>query len=387
MQYLIPHPSPNPSQFDNFFTCVHMVYVRVRRGGGGGGGGDGEEGWRSLNGHLSIRYTREDDPEAELMVSTLVLTMGLLAAVPSLTEVRLRPCESAEMHNAPKSVKKRLGEGANMAFYKAGLADADRVAILNPGGQAGLSGDGAGTPPPLACPRIAVAGMPDRVLSASSPQSGRSNSPGPAVLHRSVHGDSIVDRSIELLNQPAVRGGGPRLAYKLSLVMANDRARESLAAAEGAPEVVRTRDPCLLVVQVGEGIRHATRLPFPAAKTSAMKIQISRRRGFVHLTVPLLRGALQEPFSLTAYGTDDSGGPRILPSTVFWPPCAPLSSLPRLDLKAEWAHDKVNQWPNLVSLRSAPQLECLRRQSSSCYFLVAAFCCVDKIWVTFRSRF
>ena len=340
--YFSHRTSPPPAQFDNFFTCVHMVYVRVRRGGVGS---LGEEGWRSLNGHLSVRDTREDDPEAELMVSSLVPSVGLKLAVPSLTEVRLRPCEGIEMMNATKSVKKRLG-GASMAFYKANLVDADRVAVLTPGSKAGLFERGVGSPPPLFCPLVGVTGMPDRDVSPSSTQPGRSLSPEPAVLHRSAHGDSIIDRSIELINQ-AARGSNPRLAYKLTLVMANDHARGRFAAAEGAPEVVRTRDPCLVLVQLEEGLCHATRLPFPAAKRSAMKIKMSRRQGYVNLTIPLLRGALQDPFTLTAYDAEGSGGPRILPSTVFWPPCAPLSSLPRLDFKAEWAHSKVTYFvPN-----------------------------------------
>lgn len=294
-------------------------------------------GWRSLNSHLSVRDAREDDPQAELMVSALVPTFTFLMT-DSQTELQLRPRESLELFSASKDVTKRLG-GEVKVFYRANFSNADRTAVLTPGGKAGASSHGVGLPPPLAIPRKSIKGTPDQGSSASSPQLERSSGPEPAALRRSAHGDSIIDRSVELLNQ-AGSGRDLRLAYRVTLVMANDHARELLATAEGAPEVMKTRDPCAVRVKLGEGLSHTTYLPFPAAKKSAMKIKISKRQGYVHLTIPLLRGVLRVPFSLTAYAIEGARQ-RVLPSTVFWPPCAPLASLPRLDLKAEWAHTKV----------------------------------------------
>eukprot|EP00752_Nemacystus_decipiens_P005603 g5071.t1 len=337
-----------PVPFDNHFTSVHQAYVRVHRGSRSGDNNLSEVGWRSLSCHLSVRDAREDDSQAELMVSAVVPTATFSMTNPQ-TEVQLRPRESAEVMNASKDVIRRLGGSLTKVFYKAKLSDADRVAVLPSGGNEAGSGrapsHGAGPlPPPLACPSKGVTDTPDRGSPATPPQQTRKSGTGQAVLHRSTHGDSAIDRSVELLNQAAT-GSDARLAYRLTLVMANDHARELMASAEGAPEVAKTRDPCTVRVKLGGGLSVTTRLPFPTSKPSAMRIKMSRRQGYVHLTIPLLRGQLQAAFSLTTYTPDVEGGaPRrslTLPSTVFWPPCAPLSSLPRLDLKAEWAHNKV----------------------------------------------
>ncbi|CAM9120897.1 unnamed protein product [Ectocarpus sp. 6 AP-2014] len=324
--------------FDNHFTCAHMAYVRVHRGGGLGGEGGGGDGWRSLNKHLSVRDAREDDPEAELMVSALLPTIALVLAVPSVTELQLRPRESIEVINAPKDIKKRLG-GDHKVFYKAGISDADRVAVLTPG-EAGKSVMAAESPPPLACPQIGVACIPDQATSAYSAQLVRKSTSEAAALHRALHGDSAIDQSVELINQ-AGRGSDVLLAYKVTLVMANDHARARLAAAEGAPAVELSRDPCSIRVKLEEGLRHTARLPFPVAKRSAMKIKFSKSKGYLCVTAPLLKGPLQAPFSLTVYSNTEGAGHKAIPSTAFWPPCAPLSSLPRLDFKAEWIHRKV----------------------------------------------
>lgn len=55
--------------FENFFVSVHTVFVRVRRGSKYRGQEDIDV-WRSLNSHLMVRDTWEQDPEAELMVRT-----------------------------------------------------------------------------------------------------------------------------------------------------------------------------------------------------------------------------------------------------------------------------------------------------------------------------
>lgn len=343
--YMSVTGATNHQDFDNHFANVHVAYVRVHRGGGIAGDGVGCR-WRSLNDHISVCDTREDDPEAELMVSTIVPAVAFMLAVPSVTELQLRPRESFEIFKAPMSVQKRLG-GMLKTFYRAGLTNADQVAILTPGKFSEFA-QGVGVPPPLHCPKKGVTGIPDQGISASSASRAPSSSPESVVFHRSVESGSIIERSVELINQ-AGSGRGVRLAYRVTLNMANDHARGLLAATEGAPEVVKTRDPCCVHVKLAEGLTHTTRLPFPAVKRSAMKIQMSRRQGYVHLTIPLLKGVFHAPFSLTAYGETEGVGHRTLPSTVFWPPCAPLSSLPRLDLKAEWAHDKVSLLFNTIT--------------------------------------
>lgn len=348
-------------QFDNHFNSVHQAYVRVHRGSRTTGEDSnlGEGGWRSMGTHLSVRDAREDDPQAELMVSALVPAAALAVTDPRWTEVQLRARESAELFNAPKDVLKKLGGKLTKVFYKAPLSDTDRVAVLTPGGEgAGAGGapslDPGRLPPRLASPSKAVSDMPERGPSATPPQPNRSSGLEQAILHRSVQGDSAIDRSVELLNQ-AERGRDAWLAYRVTLVMANDHARELMASADGPPVVALTRDPCAVCVKLWGGLSVTTRLPFPTAKRSAMKIKMSRRQGYVHLTVPLLRGALQAPFSFATYAVEGGGPPRTLtlPSTVFWPPCVPLTSLPRLDLKSEWAHDKVGEEAlGLVLLKS-----------------------------------
>lgn len=333
--------------FDNHFSSVHIAFVRVHRGGRAtlpeeeGGAGDG---WRSLNDHLIVRDAWEDDPQAELMVSAVIPTLAVMLAVPPLTQLQLRPRESMEVIQAPQSVKDRLGP--DRVIYRAGITNADRVAIVVPG-DATASGEGGGgdaSVPPLACPAVGVTGIRDQESGGSSAKHGRLSSSGSALLHRFVHGDFVVDRSLELVKQ-AGAGSSIRPMFKVTLLMANDRARDCLAtAAGGVPTVESTRDPCSLRLKIGKGLSHTFRLPFPAASRSSINIRLSKRQGFVELNVPLLHGTLPVPFSLATYGGETRNQvavKRILPTTMFWPPCAPLSSLPRLDLKAEWAHNKV----------------------------------------------
>ncbi|CAM9617444.1 unnamed protein product [Hapterophycus canaliculatus] len=331
--------------FDNYFTSVHMAFVRVHRGDGaclGEDGGVKTEEWRSLNEHLMVRDTWEDDPEAELMVSALVPTFALMLAAPPLTLLQLRPRESIEVANAPKSVLKRLG--TPRVIFSARITNTDRVAILTPrNATTSVQGGAGSTAPPLVCPAAGVTGIPGQDLANSPAEQRRVSSSESAGLRRFIRGDSVVDQSIELSNY--ADNSVTQLTFKVILVMANDHARGLLAAAAGgAPAVENTRDPCSLRMKLGGGLTHTFRLPFPAAKRSAMKMRISKRQGFVELAVPLLHGTLEDPFSMTTYGCeikDQGAGKRTLPSTIFWPPCSPLSSLPRLDLKAEWAHPKV----------------------------------------------
>lgn len=334
--------------FDNHFSSAHMAFVRVHRGGHTSLGieEDGGDGWRSLNSHLMVRDTWEDDPQAELMVSAVVPTLAVMLAVPALTQLQLRPRESMEVIKAPERVQARLGR--DRVIYGAGITNADRVAILVPGNAAaawrgGDRGDDASTTP-FACPAVGVTGIPDHSLADRSAEQGRLSSGGSAVLHRFVRGDSVIDQSLELVNH-AGPGSKVGFMFKVTLLMANDHARDCLAAAAGETLTVEhTRDPCSLRMEIGEELTHTFRLPFPAAKRSTINVRRSKRQGFVELTVPLLYGTLDTPFSLTTFGggsQDQGAGKRILPTTMFWPPCAPLSSLPRLDLKAEWAHNKV----------------------------------------------
>lgn len=151
------------ASFDNHFVSVHTVFVRVRRGSGYRQ--EVHEGWSSLNDHLMVRDSREDDPEAELMVSAVVPTFALMMAPPALTELQLRPRDSVEFYSAPKDIMRRFGGQLRKTFYKADLGNKDRTAILTPG---------AACDARLACPDKAVTDHPHQASMQSSPHARRS---------------------------------------------------------------------------------------------------------------------------------------------------------------------------------------------------------------------
>lgn len=316
--------------FDNHFASVHSAFVKVRRGRSYAE--DYHSGWRSLTNHLAVRDARGDDPDAELMVSALVPTFALLMAPPESTELQLRPRDSAEMFAAPKDIMKKLGGQLSKVFYKADLANIDRTAVLTPGATASFV-QGEASCPSFSCPEEVVTGRPDN----QSPRPGRSSSLS-AIQRRFMYGDAAVDQSIELIDP----SGGRELVrpvYRATLKMASTEAREALAAG-GAPVVENTLDPCTIRLKLWEGTSHVTSFPFPVQQGS-MSMKFSKRQGFVLFTVPPQSSTQPQPsFAWAAYDVQGVGQ-RVLPSMLSWSPSPPLSSLPRLDFKAEWAHDKV----------------------------------------------
>ncbi|CBN79557.1 conserved unknown protein [Ectocarpus siliculosus] len=319
--------------FENFFVSVHTAFVRVRRGSKYRGQED-LDGWRSLNSHLMVRDTREQAPEAELMVSAMVPSFALMMAPPAFTELQLRPRDGIEMYRAPKDVLRRLGGYFNKHFFKATLGNADKTAVLIPGATGGILHGGVSTRR-FSCPdRVAC---PDRDLLRPSPRTGRCLSKA-VDTHRFMHGDAAIDQTVELVEQAGSNSGDARLVYRVTLVMANDEAREGLAAG-GAPVLETLHDPCSVQVALGEGLSHAVSLPFPIERRRVQR-EYSKRQGYVIYTVPPIRLPLNLP--LAWIGLDIKGvGRAVLPSMPSWSPAVPLSSLPRLDFQAEWAHEKV----------------------------------------------
>lgn len=153
-----------------------------------------------------------------------------------------------------------------------------------------------------------------------------------------MHGGAAVDQSIELINQ-AGKVGESRLVYRVTVSMANDEAR-ALLTAGGAPVVEKSLDPSSVRITLGKRLCHVIGLPFPV-KRSAIDMKYSKRQGYILFTVPPLSVVgPQLPFAWAAYGIQGVGH-TVLPSTLFWSPCAPLSSLPRLDFNAKWTHTQV----------------------------------------------
>lgn len=326
--------SGTQASFDNHYVSVHMAFVRVRRGGSKVG--DDGSGWRSLSKHLSVRDTREDDPDAELMVSTIIPTFALTLAPLSLTQLQLRPCESVRTEQASEDVLRRLGGVFQMVFYGADLANKDRAAILTPDGPSGPS-KGCPSTSSLSCPKTAVSSRreEDTPLSAGT---GWSGAPEPPFFQRSMNGVSVIDQSLELKTQPG-HGRDAPLAGRVTLVMVNAEAHARLAG-KGVPHVKAARDPCSVRVILGEDLVHVARFPFPV-RSKDVRVVYSKSRGYAHFTVLPLEGLLEVPFALTACNVEKND-PRTLLSTFCWPMCVPLASLPRLDFNAEWARNAVS---------------------------------------------
>lgn len=264
----------------------------------------------------------------------MVPSFALMMAPPAFTELQLRPRDGIEMHQAPKNIMRRLGGHFNKHFFKATLDNADKTAVLIPGATGNILQGGVSRPR-FSCPdRVAC---PDQDSSRPSPRTGRGLCEA-VDTHRFVYGDAGIDQAVELVEQAGRNGGGARLVYRVTLVMANDEARECLAAG-GPPALETLHDPCSVRVALGEGLCHATSLPFPIERRR-VQMKYSKRQGYVIFTVPPVRQHLNLPLSWT--GLDIEGvGQAVLPSMPSWSPAVPLSSLPRLDFQTEWAHEKV----------------------------------------------
>lgn len=322
--------------FDNHFLSIHMSYVRVRRGSGELNVEANVDEWRSLNDRLSVRDAREDDSGAELMVSAVVPTFGLLVLPHASVELRLSPRDGHEVFSAPREIKKRLDMALwkRAVFFKANLADPDRTAILTP--------DQAGQPETHRIPRHLT--VPAKALGGASGTDSpgiddEQGSRGQESGQEFRHGDSAVRQSVELTRQE-LKGGGVRTACTVTLRMASDYARRSLQSA--GPRLETTLDLCAVCVTFGEAFCHTIHFPFPI-KWNAIHIKFSKRQGFVVLTVPPADRPFQLPVTRVADSvSDNSSCSLVLPSSLFWSPCAPLSSLPKLDFKAEWAHQAVS---------------------------------------------
>lgn len=325
--------------FDNHFVSVHTAFVRVRRGSIYRQEVH-EEGWRLLNEHVMVRDSRADDPDAELMVSAVVPTFALLMAPPAFTALQLRPRDSAEMFAAPKDILRKMGGQVWKAFYKADLGNKNETAVLAPGGICEAR---------IAHPEKAVTDYPYKHPTQSSPKMGRSS--GQAVtMYRFVYGGAAVDQCIELINQSGNRGEC-RLVYRVTLSMANDEAR-TLMTRGGAPVVGKSRNPCSVRIMLGERVCHVVGLPFPV-KRGTIDLKYSKHQSHVLFTVcPLLAGVLKPTLVWAAYNMQGMGH-TILPSTLGWSPCAPLSSLPRLDFKSEWTHPQVHHAGSEIHSKSA----------------------------------
>lgn len=265
----------------------------------------------------------------------MVPSFALMMAPPAFTELQLRPRDGIEMYQAPKNVMRRLGGYFNKHFFKATLDNTDKTAVLIPGATGDILHGGVSTPR-FSCPdRVAC---PDRDASRPSPPTGRGLSKA-VDTHRFMHGDAAIDQAVELVEQAGSNSGDARLVYRVTLVMANDEARECLAAG-AAPALKTLHDPCSVRVALGEGLSHATSLPFPIERRR-VQVKYSKRQGYVIYTAPPVRQPLNLPLAWT--GLDIEGvGKAVLPSMPSWSPAVPLSSLPRLDFQAEWAHEKVS---------------------------------------------
>lgn len=323
--------------FDNHFLSLHMAYVRVRRGRVRSEE-DGDD-WQSLNDHLHVRDTNRDDPEAELMVSAVIPGYAVTAMPPEMVKLELRPRENHETVNAPKATKRRMKNGGGLdKYYRACLSDRDRIAVMSTGGSASSSRRRAGATRPLVCPPKVARDR--RIEAGSSPISPGEvlGTPKPAVLHRIAHGEFLVDQSVQLVSENG------RFKYRVTVVMANDRAKGLLATDGVAPIVEETVDHCSVRIKLGGGLMtHETQLPFPVNWKSA-HIKFSKKQGYLVLTIPPAASAIRTPFVGERVGC---GGEDVLrtalPSSWCFPICPSLRSMPRLDLAGDWSTDLIRK--------------------------------------------
>lgn len=319
---------------DNHFASIHMANVHVRRGSGQVKEKD-DDGWLSLSSHLLVRDTREDDPHAELMVSAVVPTFALMMAPLARMELQLCPPCNTEVLKASKKVQRAVGGVVCPVFYSANLADTYKTAILTPGGS-GTSG-APGDFPLVPCPEKAVSGQRHNNGCHTSPTLGL-DAPAQVAREKSMHDNCLIEHSITLVSK-ADRGSDAFLVYLVNLRIANNEARALLA--EGVPLTVpEPQDPCSARVALGS-VTHTSCFPFPV-EWKAVSVKFCRRDGYVRFTVPPLAVPVKVPFSMMAYRTEGQGC-RIFPSSWCFPPSVPLTRLPRVDLSAEWAYNKVGQ--------------------------------------------
>lgn len=340
--------SPNPDVFlsigladvsDEHFLSIHIAFVRVRRGGSAFD--DGKNDWRSISGHLEVRDTQGDDPYAELMVSAVVPTFVTEVAPKSETKVQLRSLKSVGLDQVHLDWLRKFGENKSMVLYSTTLANTDGTAVLTPDRKS-RTWKGGSLSSPLACPKQALSSRRD----VYSPRSSEAKVPGASespLLRRFIHGKSHIDQSLELMSQPR-RGRDAPLMGRVKLFMANPEAREHLAKGD-VPHVEAVLDPSSVRVILGEELTHTVRFPFPVM-TNDVRV-VYGKQGYVHFIVLPLEGLLGVPFTLAACNVEDNG-PRTLLSTFCWPMCVPLAFLPKLDVNAEWAHDKVSMDDGIV---------------------------------------
>lgn len=98
----------------------------------------------------------------------------------------------------------------------------------------------------------------------------------------------------------------------------------------------------------GDDVRIVSRFPFPV-EWKALRLQFSKKRGFLQFTVPPFADPLEKPFSLTGHFAGEGGGSPVLFSSWCFPASVPLTTLPKLDFNAEWAHSVVRQTISITS--------------------------------------
>lgn len=315
--------------WDMQFASVDMAFVQVRRGRNQVKEED-DGTWRSLNGHLLVRDTTDDDPCAELMVSAMVPANAIMAPLPEV-EAQFRPQYCPALRRAPPSVKSRMGGVLYPILYSADLANADKTALLAPGGVY-RSETKVNYPLPMICPTKAVSAQRRQEKRPMSKQ-GRGTTESAARL-QSVHEDALVKHSIELTSK-ADRVRDDSLVYRVTLFMANREAKELLAAEGTVQSVPEPRDPCSVHVRLGQDFTHVICFPFPVA-WKAVNLKVSKEREYAWFTVPPLAGPVTVPFSMTGFNVEDEEF-RVIPRTWCFPACVPMTRLPKLDLSPEWS--------------------------------------------------
>lgn len=314
---------------------VHMAFVRVRRGRSESE--DVGNDWNSLNKHVEVRDTQEDDPDAELMVSAIVpasqLRVILQLATSSMTHLQLRR-QGGDAFDLLQGALGGPHQPSREVIYDADLGNVDRTAILTPDRVCWAR---SSSPPPLVFPEQAVSSRHQEGTAGSSVTGGPSTSKRP-FFQRFIHGRSHINQSLELISESGCEENAP-MAGRVVLEMANNEAREHLANGE-VPHVEATRDPCSVRVVLGKELVHTARFPFPVTSKD-VPVACIKSEGLVYFTVWPLEDLLEVPFAMAACDVLESG-PMTLLSTFSWPMCVPLASLPRLGFNAEWAHHEVS---------------------------------------------
>ncbi|CAM9255485.1 unnamed protein product, partial [Ectocarpus sp. 4 AP-2014] len=156
------------------------------------------------------------------------------------------------------------------------------------------------------------------------------------VLHHSNRSNFVVDHSIELVRDFGTIEGSS-LVYKVTLRMADDGARDVLATGGTAVDE-KAGGLCSVCVKRGGRFVHFTHCPFPVKK-GAINLKVCKRQGHAFFTVPPSGSPAQIPVTALAG----------LPSSLFWSPCVPLASLPRLDFQADWTHAQAMGGMSIIS--------------------------------------